>query len=488
MTSTSITLQTVHLSSQTDFPGWRDAARRLATNDIPPSDIVWTIGETNDLFSADTPLPAVAPGVTLNVPREFIDRAEAVICHSNPARFALLYRILFRLRTEPNLLKIASDPDVMKLYEMEKSVRRDIHKMRAFVRFVEVGEGEEKRYAAWFEPDHFIVERNAPFFVRRFTGMAWAILTPKGTAEWDGETLTIGPPASKTDAPATDATEDLWRTYFTNIFNPARLKVKAMQAEMPKKYWKNLPEAALIPDLIKGADRAARDMIERMPTMPAPHHAKVQEKYWSAKETPADAEAPARSLDEARKQAEGCRRCPLWRDATQTVFGEGPQDARIVFVGEQPGDQEDIAGKPFVGPAGKVFDGVLDEAGVDRRITYVTNAVKHFKFEPRGKRRIHSKPNAGEVQACRWWVEQELGFIKPDLAVALGATAALLLLGKAIPVTKMRGEVVTRDDGLRVFITIHPSFILRIRERADAEAERERFVADMVAVRKLMAG
>lgn len=486
MTSRSITLQTVRLATQTDFPGWRDAARRLATNGIPPADIVWTIGET-DLFTNDSPLPAVAPGVVLNVPREFVDRAEAVICHSDSSRFALLYRILFRLRTEPNLLKIASDPDVMKLHEMEKSVGRDIHKMRAFVRFVEIGDGEDARYAAWFEPDHFIVERNAPFFVRRFTGMKWAILTPKGTAEWDGETLTIGPPAAKADAPAADATEDLWRTYFTNIFNPARLKVKAMQAEMPKKYWKNLPEAALIPDLIKGADRAAKEMIERMPTMPAPHHAKVQEKYWSAKETPADAETPARSLSEARRQADGCRRCPLWRDATQTVFGEGPQDARIVFVGEQPGDQEDIAGKPFVGPAGKVFDGVLDEAGVDRRITYVTNAVKHFKFEPRGKHRIHSKPNASEVQACRWWVEQELDFIKPDLAVALGATATQSLLGKAIPVTKMRGEVLTREDGLRVFITIHPSFILRIRERADAEAERERFVADMVAVKKLMA-
>jgi DNA polymerase len=480
-------VQTIRLATQTDFPFWREAARCLATNDIPPANIVWSVGETDDLFANDMPLPDVAPNVALNVPREFIDRAEAVVCHSNPARFALLYRILFRLRTEPNLLKIASDPDVMKLCEMEKSVRRDIHKMRAFLRFVEVGEGEKRRYAAWFEPDHFIVERNAPFFVRRFTGMTWKILTPKGAADWDGENLTIGPGASKADGPPQDAAEDLWRTYFTNIFNPARLKVKAMQAEMPKKYWKNLPEAALIPDLIKGADRAAREMIERMPTLPAPHHAKVQEKYWSAKKTPADAETPARPLDEARRQAERCRRCPLWRDATQTVFGEGPQDARIVFVGEQPGDQEDIAGKPFVGPAGKIFDGVLDEAGIGRHNTYVTNAVKHFKFEPRGKRRIHSRPNAGEVQACRWWVEQELGFIKPDLAVALGATAALSLLGKAIPVTEMRGEVMTREDGLRVFITIHPSFILRIRERADAQAERERFVADMVAVKKLMA-
>lgn len=195
----------------------------------------------------------------------------------------------------------------------------------------------------------------------------------------------------------------------------------------------------------------------------------------------------ATSIAEAREAAKGCRRCPLWRNATQTVFGEGPDDAKVVFVGEQPGDQEDLAGKPFVGPAGKMFDAMLDDAGVDRQKVYVTNAVKHFKFEPRGKRRIHSKPNAGEVQACRWWIDRELDLIRPDLVVALGATAAQSLLGKAVPVTKMRGEVMQREDGLRVFITIHPSFILRIREPADKEAERERFLRDMKAVKRLMA-
>ncbi|BAB51645.1 UdgX family uracil-DNA binding protein [Mesorhizobium japonicum] len=192
------------------------------------------------------------------------------------------------------------------------------------------------------------------------------------------------------------------------------------------------------------------------------------------------------SISELREAAKGCRRCPLWRDATQTVFGEGPDNAKVIFVGEQPGDQEDLAGKPFVGPAGKVFDAILDEAEVDRLKVYVTNAVKHFKFEPRGKRRIHSKPNAGEVQACRWWLDREFALIKPELAVALGATAALSLLGKAIPVTKMRGQVIEREDGLRVFITIHPSFILRIHEPVDKEAERERFLRDMREVKRLM--
>ncbi|RWX64709.1 uracil-DNA glycosylase [Mesorhizobium sp. M4B.F.Ca.ET.089.01.1.1] len=193
------------------------------------------------------------------------------------------------------------------------------------------------------------------------------------------------------------------------------------------------------------------------------------------------------SIGDLREAAKACRRCPLWRNATQIVFGEGPDSAEVVFVGEQPGDQEDVAGKPFVGPAGRIFDATLEDADIERQKVYVTNAVKHFKFEPRGKRRIHSKPNAGEVQACRWWLDSELDLVKPNLVVALGATAAQSLLGKAVPVTKMRGEVIEREDGLRIFITIHPSFILRIREQADKQAERERFLNDMRKVRRLMA-
>ena len=217
---------------------------------------------------------------------------------------------------------------------------------------------------------------------------------------------------------------------------------------------------------------AAKEMIAKVATAPARPDAKVQANRWPASRRPAlalgDDGAHARSIPELGKAAEGCRRCPLWRDATQTVFGEGSRSATIVFVGEQPGDHEDIAGESFVGPAGKLFDATLQEAGIDRQKTYVTNAVKHFKFEPRGKRRIHSKPNAGEVKACRWWLDRELALIKPDLVIALGATAARSLLDKVIPITRMRGQVIERDDGLRVFLTIHPSFILPIR-RTDGQ-------------------
>jgi len=476
----------VRLESEIDFMGWRDAARRLATNDILPEDTAWQVEADAGVRVND--LPAWRVDARLVVPRDFIERAETAICHADPERFGFLYRLLWRLRDEPKLLSIATDPDIRRLEAMEKAVGRDIHKMRAFVRFRKIGESADERYVAWFEPEHFIVERNADFFVRRFTGMRWTILTPHASADWDGERLAIGPGAEKRDAPAEDGAEALWRTYFENIFNPARLKVKAMQKEMPKKYWRNLPEASLIPDLIAGADKAASAMIARMPTTPAPHHAKVQAKHWPAPQ-PGDVGEPERvdSIPELRGLAKGCHRCPLWRDATQTVFGEGPENADVVFVGEQPGDQEDLAGKPFVGPAGKVFDGILDDADIDRHKVYVTNAVKHFKFEPRGKRRIHSKPNAGEIQACRWWLDKELDLIKPNLVVALGATAAQSLLGKAVPITKMRGDVVEREDGLRVFLTIHPSFILRLREQEEKEAERERFLKDMRKVKQLMA-
>lgn len=477
----------VRIASETDLAGWRDAARRLVMAEVPPEDVAWSIAP--DGMPVILPTPGTGRATVLKVPRDFVERTETVICNADPQRFALLYRMLWRLRTEPELLKIASDPDVRRFEAMERSVGRELHKMRAFIRFRQIGEGSQTRFVAWFEPEHFIVELNAPFFVDRFTGMRWTILTPRLSADWDGQRLTIGPGATRDAAPADDEAEELWRTYFSSIFNPARLNVKAMQAEMPKKYWRNLPEASLIPGLVAGADKAAKDMIARMPTPPAPHHAKVQARHWPVRPpSRPDLGENARSITALRDAARDCRACPLWRDATQTVFGEGPEDARVVFVGEQPGDQEDIAGKPFVGPAGKVFDQILEEAGVDRGTVYVTNAVKHFKFEPRGKRRIHSKPNAGEIQVCNGWLTKELNLIAPELAVALGATAAQSLLGKAVPITKMRGQVIERDDGLRVFLTIHPSFILRIREAVDAAAERERFLADMKAVKELMAG
>jgi DNA polymerase len=184
--------------------------------------------------------------------------------------------------------------------------------------------------------------------------------------------------------------------------------------------------------------------------------------------------------EEVLADAKRCTRCHLYKHATQTVFGEGPLDAAIMFVGEQPGDQEDLAGRPFVGPAGQLFDRALKDAGVDRGRTYVTNAVKHFKFEPRGKRRIHSKPQGPEIEACRWWIEQERELIRPPVTVALGATAARSLFGKAVTISRMRGEPhVLPDDGGEAWVTVHPSFLLRVPEEERKREEYARFVADL---------
>jgi uracil-DNA glycosylase len=191
-----------------------------------------------------------------------------------------------------------------------------------------------------------------------------------------------------------------------------------------------------------------------------------------------DAAAVA-TLADLRKEAERCERCPLYRDATQTVFGEGPADAAVVFVGEQPGDQEDLQGRPFVGPAGQMFDRALADAGIDRARVYVTNAVKHFKFEPRGKRRIHQKPNHDEIERCRWWLDKELHLIRPKLTVALGATAARALTGRDVTIARVRGAVMSLRDGLTGFITVHPSFLLRLPDEASKAREYARFVDDL---------
>lgn len=195
--------------------------------------------------------------------------------------------------------------------------------------------------------------------------------------------------------------------------------------------------------------------------------------------------AQAPEWETVRDEASQCRRCHLYCDATQTVFGEGPSNAALLLVGEQPGDREDIEGRPFVGPAGRILDCALDEAGIDRTRVYVTNAVKHFKFQQRGKRRLHSRPDAGEIEACRWWLDREREIIDPALSVALGATAARALLGKTVTISRLRGEVQISDIGKRVLVTVHPSYLLRIRDRTRAEAEYGRFVADLAQAKRL---
>ena len=257
----------ITLESETDFVGWRNAARTLAQNEVKPADVTWRVrGDAPELFESTALPPEPAHGATFNVSARFVELAQTAILHRNPERFALLYRLLWRLRSRHDLLDIATDTDVAEVTAMAKAVRRDEHKMHAFVRFREVGREHKAHFVAWFEPEHHIVERAAPFFARRFADMPWSILTPDLCAHWDGHAIAITPGVAKAEAPTQDRLEETWRRYYASIFNPARLKVKAMQNEMPKKYWRNLPEASLIKPLIAGACRIAGAMIANQPS------------------------------------------------------------------------------------------------------------------------------------------------------------------------------------------------------------------------------
>jgi uracil-DNA glycosylase len=463
----------ISLDSEIDFKGWRQAARALVLNNIAPPEVTWLVkGNDPELFESCSASSLETPDGTFNVPAKFVDLAKTAILHRDPERFAILYRLLWRLRTDHDLMQVATDPDVLKVADMAKAVRRDEHKMHAFVRFREVGRERESHFIAWFEPEHHIVEFAAPFFMRRFADMAWSILTPDVCAHWDGHAVSFTPGVSKADAPTEDRLEETWLRYYASIFNPARLKVKAMQTEMPKKYWRNLPEASLIKPLIAGAGRATEVMIANAATMP--HKSQKRLEPMKRKQS-----AAADSIEALREVASDCRACHLWKDATQTVFGEGPQRASVMMIGEQPGDKEDLAGKPFVGPAGQMLDRALKEAGINRDKVYVTNAVKHFKFVPRGKIRLHQKPNTPEIKACRQWYERELSSIKPALVVAMGATAAQQVFGKITPINKSRGRLIDLDESTKALVTVHPSYLLRLPD-ADAKArEYERFVDDL---------
>ncbi|SEV87699.1 DNA polymerase [Cognatiyoonia koreensis] len=467
---------TVPLPRIGTWEAWRDAARRLLAAGVPPREVLWDFdGSDADLFASDDRLPD--PDRQITVPKSFLSLAQNAVWHGDPERFARLYAFLWRVVEEPHLMADRADPDLARLRAMEKNVNRCKHKMKAFVRFRDLQTGGNRRaFAAWFEPTHHTVEPTAPFFARRFADMDWMIVTPDVTAKFEGGAVSFLPGQPKPDLPE-DAAEELWGTYFCNIFNPARVKISAMTSEMPKKYWKNMPETRHIPALIAGAEAKVREMQAKAPTLPPERMAHIREQLLARPQP-----ASWNMLDAGLR---GCVQCPLHAPATQVVPGQGPRDAEIMIVGEQPGDQEDLAGVPFVGPAGQLFDALATESGLDRGLAYVTNAVKHFKFEPRGKRRIHKTPHKTEVHACRNWLQTEIRLVQPKLIVALGATALAALTGDGKDLLKRRGGI-EDHDGTPVFVTVHPSFLLRLPVAEQAKAKAE-FVRDLRMARDYLA-
>jgi DNA polymerase len=441
------------------YETWRDKARAFLAAGVRPEHADWQ----------EALLRERLPGAVRDMPRvpaSLVDLLQRAACHRDPARNALMYRLLWRVvHNGRGILRDAADDDMIGVTHLAKAVDRASHKMKAFVRFRELRADERVRYVARFTPEHDVLTRTAPFFVDRFAGMEWMIVTPDGIAHWDRQALTFLAPDQATRVPQADAAEALWLAYYENIFNPARLNVPMMRKEMPVGYWKHLPEAARIPALVADAMPRAGRMVE---------HACASGNIA--------ARAP---LPQAPSTLDACRRCALWERATQAVPGAGRKDSPIMLVGEQPGDEEDLAGKPFVGPAGRVLQRAFDDAGIDREAVYVTNAVKHFSFEPRGTRRIHKTPAQREIEACRTWLDEEIDEVGPQVIVALGASALFSLMRKRIGVAAARDTPLLHPSGARIVARYHPSAVLRAPDEQARAATFEALAYDLRNARAL---
>ena len=394
-------------------------------------------------------------------------RAELAADHADPERFAVLYRLLWKVtHGVRSALSDPLDPDAARLSAMLREVREEYHRMQAFVRFrqTRAPDGSE-HWLAWFRPAHPVLPQVARYFARRYPAMPWTLFTPDASATWDGNELRFGPGAPRATAPANDEVDALFASYYEQIFNPARTNLKVMRRHLPQRILEQLPEGAQTKPLAASASERVAAMTRVAPSAASTLVPETQR------------------VEQLAAAARTCLACPIGEHATQTVFGTGPERARLMIVGEQPGDEEDLAGQPFVGPAGRLLDELLTKAGILRSEVYVTNAVKHFKFERRGKRRLHERPNAREVQACRAWLMAEVRAVKPELILCLGATAAQSFCGPEFRVTRDRGKPMSTPWADWFMATYHPSALLRAPDEASrARMERELF-ADLALTR-----
>jgi probable DNA metabolism protein len=444
------------------FDLWRAEARGFLSQNRAPANVYWQIeGGQQGLFGKDDVLDNTGTLKDIRISKDFVSLARTVSCHSDESRWQLLYTALWRLtHGEKHLLALSNDPLVRALNVMEKQVRRDAHKAKAFIRFRLTQDEEGEHYMAWHRPDHDVLPLIAGFFSRRFAVMRWTVITPDRALHWNGEALEWGPGAPKNDID--DNCEDLWRTYYRNIFNPARIKIGMMKREMPVRYWETMPETDII-----------RDMLDKVPERVA----QMLKYSEGLKQSAEDFMPAARTIEELRLAANSCEACPLYKGATCTVFGAGPEKAEIMIVGEQPGDQEDKAGSPFVGPAGQVLDDALAQAGLPRDKLYLTNAVKHFKFEQRGGLREHRTPDRRETSACRPWLMAEIDAIKPKAILALGVTSGRSLLGPSFSLKAARGMWHDGPQQSKIRASYHPAAILR----APDDTMRAEYYAALVA-------
>ncbi len=457
----------IELLSNLDRAGFYRALAQLLTRAVASKCVQWHISP-----SPADPARSVeddVPTALNRLPSAFRDIMHLALLHREPGRHVLVHRIAQRLWHKPQAWQDSLHEDHIRLLEWQRQVRRDMHKTKAFVRFNRVsaaGEAaDQAEYVAWFEPVHHTLVEVAPFFVRRFTQMRWSILSPSATVRWDGHLLHIGPGATRDEAPPADAGETMWLTYYAHIFNPARVKISAMKKEMPEIYWKNLPEARLIPTLLAQAPQRVGQMIATA--------ADTQRRLPDPQPACREIDPPG-ALVRVSTGVQNCDQCACAARATQAVMGEGPVNARLFMVGEQPGDREDVTGRPFVGPSGQLLRAALQEIGIDTDDVYITNAVKHFSYEMRGKRRMHKTPAQADVLRCLQWLEDELLAVRPTTIVALGRTAlgAIERLSGFVPaalppdfdIAPRRAAEPTergRWQGAKVVAVAHPSALLR---------------------------
>lgn len=465
------------------FDEWRTAARQLIASGVPPEVVEWAADEqAGDLFSpsnADAAPDAESATVTaLRLPRALVEMLASAACFNAADRWAFLYKLLWRWQLGERDVVSAADPDGARLHAMVKAVRREEHDMHAYIRFRERKEEDgAPRFVAWFEPTHEVLPQVAQHFARRMGGATWMIATPAAAVAWDGAQLHELPPLLRSAAEIEDAGEALWLTYYRSIFNPARVNADLLRSHIPSRFWKNLPEGAIVPGMISAAANGERRTGQ---TSTVGRRSGATAIPISAERAQPQRQQPS-TLDQ-------CRRCDLWRHATQAVAGVGPRKARIMLVGEQPGDQEDLQGLPFVGPAGAVLQRALDEAGVARDQVYLTNAVKHFKWELRGKRRLHKTPAQSEVAACHLWLEEELKRVQPEVVVALGSTALKSVMEKGSVTMKSVMDAPVEHDGRWVVTVYHPSYVLRAPDEETRRQAYEVIVAGLREALRLTAG
>jgi uracil-DNA glycosylase family protein len=426
------------LAHETDWTGWRRATRAFVLSGVEPAGLTWTVA------SGGGPVPETDGTFTLS--RALVSLAALAFQAREAERFGLLYTLVWRAHHGGLDISNDADLDLRIVRRLALAVRADAHRMRTLVRFARLMVDEQPHFLGWYEPDHFVLESNSRLMARREPAIPFTIVTPDGTAHREQSGLRFG--AGLKDPVDDDTLLAWWEAHRDALLRDAH-------------GGGGLPEAEELDEVPRPLDRPALGPVVL-------------------------AERQTSGTKELAREARGCERCALHGPATQTVFGEGPRDARVLFIGEQPGDQEDVIGRPFVGPAGQLLDEALEEAGIDRRRITITNAVKHFKFTPRGRRRIHQSPSPQEIDICRFWLDAERAAVNPTLIVLLGGSAGRAVLGRPVAVTRERGRPFSLPDGGTAFLTVHPSYLLRQPDEASRAREYAAFVRDLRAVKELI--